>query len=195
LKHPGSYVSLSQLNELYKSYGTDRAKMLFNSLSPLLRNHSVGKQLGYKIFEAEQLTALNKKAISFQQRDTASKIVRLEDYRGKYVLLDFWASWCIPCRAENPNIKKAYAQYSSKGFDVLGVSLDNNREAWIKALIKDDLPWKNVSDLKGFKNVVSQQYAVTELPTNYLLDPSGRIIAKNLKSEELLEKLRVLFGD
>lgn len=171
--NPSVYISLAQLNELQKKYGIERTRKLFMSLSPVLHNHSVGKQLKYQIFEAEQLTTLNRKAINFQQSDTANKLVRLADYKGRYVLIDFWASWCIPCRAENPTLKKAYASFNPRGFEILGVSLDNNKEAWIKALIKDELPWQNVSDLNGFNNVVAQKYAVTELPTNYLLDPEG----------------------
>jgi thiol-disulfide isomerase/thioredoxin len=164
-------------------------------LSPILKNHSVGKQLKYQIFEAEQLTALNKKAIIFQQADTANNIVRLSDFKGKYVLIDFWASWCGPCRAENPHLKNVYSKYFTKGFDILGVSLDNNKAAWINAITKDQLPWKNVSDLNGFKNAVAKSYAITELPTNYLLDSQGKIIAKNLKGDSLIEKLKSLFGE
>ena len=193
--NPSTFISLAQLNELQKAYGVERTKKLFKSLSPVLKNHSIGKQLKYQIFEVEQLTALNKKAISFLQTDTANRLVSLVDYKGKYLLIDFWASWCMPCRAENPTIKKAYARFQTKGFEVLGVSLDNNREAWIKALLKDELPWKNVSDLNGFKNVVAQRYAVTELPTNYLLDPEGTIIAKNLKGESLIMTLQSLLGE
>ena len=194
-RHPSSYISLAQLNELRKIYDAERTKKLFLKLSPSLQNHSVGRQLKYEIFEAEQLTALNKRAITFEQRDTANRIVRLSDFKGKYVLIDFWASWCLPCRAENPTLKQAYTKYRAKNFDILGVSLDNNKAAWLSAIIKDDLPWLNVSDLNGFKNVVAQKYAVTELPTNYLLDPQGKIIAKNLKGESLMEKLQALFGE
>ncbi|MBS3922005.1 MAG: AhpC/TSA family protein [Nitrosarchaeum sp.] len=194
-KHPASYISLAQLNELQKSYGTQRAKSLYLFLSPTLKNHSVGRQLKYQLFEAEQLTALNKKAITFQQADTANKIVSLSNFKGKYVLIDFWASWCGPCRAENPHLKDVYAKYSTKGFEILGVSLDNNKAAWINAIKKDQLQWTNVSDLNGFKNTVAKSYAITELPTNFLLDPEGKIIAKNLKGDSLMEKLKSLFGE
>lgn len=195
VKHPNSYVSLAKLNELWKSYGSKRAKKLFSALSPTLQNHNIGKQLKYEIFESEQLTALNNKAITFEQKDSSNRLVRLSDYKGKYVLVDFWASWCMPCRAENPTLKKAYEKYNQKGFEILGVSLDNIKSAWLNALRKDDLPWKNVSDLNGFKNVVAQKYAVTELPTSYLLDSEGKIIAKNLRGESLLMKLQSIFGE
>lgn len=195
MTHPSSYISLAQLNELHKSFGIVRSQKLYQSLSPSLKKHSVGKQLKYEIFEAYELTALNNKAIMFQQKDTAGRVVRLSDYKGKYVLIDFWASWCGPCRAENPNLKKAYERFHAKGFEVLGISLDNNKDAWVKALNNDLLPWKNVSDLNGFKNSVSKQYAVTELPTNFLLDPEGRIIAKNLKGDRLMENLHSLMDE
>lgn len=193
-EHPNSYISLAQLNELYKIYGVEKSKKLFIELSPSLQKQSVGKQLKYEIFEAGQLTALNKKAIAFEQADTANKAIRLSDFKGKYILIDFWASWCGPCRAENPNIKEAYLKYQTKGFEVLGVSLDNSKDAWIKAIDKDALPWQNVSDLNGFKNKAAQLYAVTELPTSYLLDTNGKIIAKNLRGTALLDKLKSLFG-
>src|SRR5579875_1852857 len=134
IKHPSSYVSLAKLNELWKNYGSKRAKKLFSALSPTLRNHNIGRQLKYEIFESEQLTALNKKAITFEQKDSSNRLVRLSDYKGKYVLIDFWASWCMPCRAENPTLKKAYEKYSQKGFEILGVSLDNIKSAWLNAL-------------------------------------------------------------
>lgn len=194
-KHLASYISLSQLNELRKNFNAERTKKLFLALSPALQNHSVGKQLKYEIFEVEQLTALNKKAITFEQKDTANKIVRLSDYKGKYVLIDFWASWCVPCREENPTLKKAFEKYQSNGFEILGVSLDNNKSAWLTAIKNDNLPWKHISDLNGFKNVVAQKYAVTELPTNYLLDSQGKIIAKNLRGERLTETLKNIFGE
>lgn len=193
--NPTSFVSLAKLNELYKSYGIERTKKLFLSLSPKLQNHSVGRQLKYEIFEGEKLLSMNKKAIAFYQKDTSNNVVHLSDFSGKYVLIDFWASWCGPCRAENPNLKQAFSKYHSKGFEVLGVSLDNKREAWINALHKDALPWTNVSDLNGFKSKAAQLYVVTELPTNYLIDPMGKIIARNIKGDILLHKLKSIFGE
>lgn len=118
------------------------------------------------------------------------KTVRLQDYRGKYVLIDFWASWCTPCRAENPNVVKAYNQFKDKGFDILGVSLDNDKNNWEAAIAKDGLTWRHISELKGWTSTVAQKYAVRSIPTNFLVDPDGYIVASNLRGEALIGKLK-----
>jgi thiol-disulfide isomerase/thioredoxin len=192
--HPNAFVSLFFLDAGYKDFGFKDSKNLFNKLSKNLKNHSLGKEVAYKIFEGEHIAALNAKAITFSQADTAGNNISLSSFRGKYLLIDFWASWCIPCRAENPNIKNAYKNYKSKGFEVLGISLDNDKDAWVKAIIKDGLTWTHVSDLKGWKNEVAKKYIVNAVPANYLLDPEGKIIAKDLRGEDLLKKLTELFG-
>ncbi len=192
--HPKAFLSLSFLNEEYRSFGFKTSKSLFNNLSISLKNHSIGKVLKYNIFEGEQIAAINTKAITFTQADTSGKMISLSSFNGKYLLIDFWASWCGPCRAESPNIKIAYDRYQSKGFEVLGVSLDNDKNAWIKAINKDGLKWTNVSDLQGWKNDVAKKYIVQAVPANYLLDRNGKIIAKNLKGEALIKKLTELFG-
>jgi peroxiredoxin len=194
-QHPASYISLAELNRIYKHIDNTKARKLFYSLSKKMQNHSVGKQLKYEIEEISALTALNKKAVEFSQKDTAGKLVKLSDYKGNYLLLDFWASWCLPCRAENPKIKEAYYRYHQKGFEVLAVSLDNNKQAWINAIIKDEIPWRNVSDLNGFKNAAARKYGITELPTNFLLNKEGKIIARNLSGQDLNNKLKEIFGD
>ena len=192
--HPNAFTSLYILNEGYKRFGIKKSKKLFSNLSKNLRNHSLGVELKYKIFEAEQMTAINKKAISFSQKDTSGIEISLSSFKGKYLLIDFWASWCGPCRAENPNIKNAYQKYKSKGFEVLGVSLDNDKSAWTKAIINDSLTWTNVSDLKGWKNNIGQKYVVSAVPANYLLNKDGKIIAKDLRGEKLIKKLIEIFG-
>ncbi len=192
--HPNAFISLYTLYNGHKNFGIKQSRKLFNNLSTQLKSCSFSIELKYQIFEAEQMTALNRKAISFSQTDTSGNEITLSSFKGKYLLIDFWASWCRPCRAENPNVKTAYERYKSKGFEVLGVSLDNDKLAWAGAIVKDDLKWTNVSDLKGWKNDVAKKYIVRAIPANYLIDREGKIIAKNLRGESLLNKLAELFG-
>lgn len=143
--------------------------------------------------EAPKKIALGKFAPLFSQQDTSSKWVALKDFRGKFILLDFWASWCEPCREENPFLVKAINKYKDKPFSILSVSLDNNRTHWINAIQKDGLTWTQVSDLKFWNNAVAKQYAIEGVPSNFLLDPQGRIIAINLRGAALEKKLADLF--
>jgi thiol-disulfide isomerase/thioredoxin len=133
-------------------------------------------------------------APDFTQTDPDGKPVKLSDFRGKYLLLDFWASWCGPCRAENPNVVKAYNQYKDKNFTILSVSLDKEdaREAWLAAIKKDGMPWNHVSDLKYWKNEASVLYTIQAIPDNFLLSPEGKIIARGLRGEALAAKLAEL---
>jgi peroxiredoxin len=105
------------------------------------------------------------------------------------VLLEFWASWCGPCRGENPNLRRQYALYKGKGLEIIGVSLDHDKQAWKQAIEKDQLPWIHVSDLKGWKNEVATSYGIMAVPANFLIDPSGKIVAQNLRGEVLNKKL------
>ena len=121
--------------------------------------------------------------------------MKLSDLQGNYVLVDFWASWCGPCRRENPNVVRLYDKYKDSGFTIIGVSLDRDRTRWLDAIEKDGLAWHHVSDLKGWKNAVAQDYNISSIPRTLLLDPTGKIIAKDLRGPSLVSKLEQLFGD
>ncbi|MCD0488979.1 AhpC/TSA family protein [Pedobacter sp. MC2016-14] len=171
----------------------DNARALMPLLSKEVRESSFGKQI-YARLALDEKTATGKVAPVFSMADRDRKTLSLADFRGKYVLVDFWASWCGPCRKENPNVVAAYKKYHDKGFEILGVSLDSNKEPWLKAIATDQLTWHHVSDLKGWKNEAAALYGVSSVPASFLIGPDGKVIAKDLRGEDLHKKLQMIFA-
>ncbi|SFW84479.1 AhpC/TSA family protein [Chitinophaga sancti] len=188
--NPNSYFSIVALTDVSNSAPMSEVEPLFNSLGEKVRNTTPGREMKARIV-ATHTIQVGLAAPDFEQPDVNGKPVKLSDFRGKYVLVDFWASWCHPCREENPNLKKAYGELKDKGLEVLAVSLDDKqtRNAWIKAIETDGLPWIHVSDLKGWQNQVAVLYGIRAVPQNYLVDPAGKIVAQNLRGPELSTKL------
>jgi peroxiredoxin len=192
-ENPSSAVSAWAISVFY-GYEPHLEELLpaYRSLTDRNQQSLYGKQIA-EIIQSTEKTAIGNTASDFTLTDPMGKLVSLHAYRGKYVLVDFWASWCGPCRAENPNVVNTYRNYHSDKFDILGVSLDNNNDQWLKAIQKDKLPWKQVSDLQAWNSQVVKEYGIKGIPFNMLLDPNGKIIARNLRGAELQIILSELF--
>jgi thiol-disulfide isomerase/thioredoxin len=193
--NPGSFFALVALSES-AGIRVDAAKVspVFNALGADLRGSDMGKELTERI-AASSTTAIGAVAPVFTQNDVNGKPVSLADFKGKLVLVEFWASWCGPCRAGNPNLVKQYQMYKDKGFEIISVSLDNNKDKWIDAIAKDGLQWTHVSDLKGWSNEVGRLYGVRAVPQCFLVGRDGKIIGNTLRDETLNEKLASLFSN
>lgn len=194
--HPDSYLSVIILNQMGPHADSPaELETLFNSLSATLKSSEPGKALEHSIAQAKT-TGIGVIAPDFTQNDVNGKPVTLSSFRGKYVLIDFWASWCGPCRQESPNLVKAYNKYKDKNFTILGVSLDRStgKNDWLNAIKNDGLAWTQVSDLNFWSNKVAVLYFIVQIPSNFLLDPQGKIIGKDLRGTDLENKLAEVLG-
>lgn len=192
-QYPLAAASVNQLSGYIASRQTTDLNVA-DSLLRIYEASSIASSGQVKYFRKDwyiaQKTAIGTYPADFVQRDTSGRPVRLSSFKGRYVLVDFWASWCGPCRQESPYLVKAYADFSQKNFTILSVSLDKSRSNWLKAIAADQLKWTQVSDLKFWQNEAAKRYAISSIPFNMLLDPEGRILALNLRGESLYDYLK-----
>jgi peroxiredoxin len=191
-QHPGSASGVNLVGMIMDQGGLSQADSILSVLEKIPSGQTGQARYFRTMINRMKALGIGHFAPEFTQADTSGKNVRLSEFRGKYVLLDFWASWCGPCREENPAVVSAFQKYKDSNFTVVSISLDEKKDRWLKAISKDQLTWTHLSDLKGWKNEVAVTYGISSIPRNYLLDPSGRIIAWNLRGYELIKKLREL---
>lgn len=188
-ENPNSTFSLRALSEIINVYeDVSIPKALFDGLSPELRQSKQGKSFQEQL-DRRMLAQVGDEATEIALPDQDGRIVRLSDYKGKYVLVDFWASWCGPCRQESPFLVELYKKYKSKNFEIIGISLDKQRDAWLKAVADDQLSWVHLSDLKAWGTEAVKNYGIVGIPQNFLISPDGKIVAKNLRGDHLEKTL------
>ena len=206
-----SIVALSALQNINPVDNIELYKDLEASVSQISPNSGYVKNLQSTIKRAEEqiklqaaeaeknarmdaILGIGKPAPNIAMNQPNGKMAQLSDLKGKVVLIDFWASWCKPCRMENPNVVKLYKKYKNKGFEIFGVSLDKSKQAWENAIKADNLTWTHVSDLQLWNNAAAQLYGVSSIPATFLIDAEGNILAKNLRGIALEKKLEEIFG-
>jgi len=177
-----SFESLYQLHSIHTKLNPKFAEELFESLDEKIRLYPMGKELRYYIFE---LNEVKENSLDFSQENSDGLQINIKSFRGQYVLVDFWASWCGPCRAKHPSLKRVYDKYNKQGFEIISISLDKDRQNWLDAIKKDKVNWVHLSDLKGWNNLVVKKYNISSVPSNFLLDKEGIIIGTNLTSNEM----------
>ncbi|MBE9601533.1 TlpA disulfide reductase family protein [Pedobacter sp. MC2016-24] len=191
-KNPSSPIAMKLLQRISGDNFDDpeQASFVYKLLSDSIKNSSPGLEFKSRLSIALK-TAIGQIAPNFSQPDSIGRLISLSSYRGKYILIDFWASWCKPCREENPNMLKVYHKYKDKGFTILSISLDTNKNNWLRAVHQDNLPWTQLCDLKQ-KNEAAKLYDILGIPANLLIDKEGKVVSKNLFGELLDRKISEL---
>ncbi len=193
MDNPSAFASILLIPSIAgSSFNFFEADTMLGNLNPEIQKSSTAR-LVKDYIDSEKKTSVGAIALDFALSDTSGKAVPLSSLKGKYVLLDFWAAWCGPCRQENPNVVNAHNQFKNKGFTVFGVSLDRDKKSWMAAIREDNLNWQHVSDLKYWGSEAAALYKVGSIPRNFLLDPNGKIIGRDLRGPDLLDKLNELF--
>ncbi|HVY76061.1 MAG TPA: TlpA disulfide reductase family protein [Puia sp.] len=191
--HPASIISIAILSVYCTSWGKALTTRLYIDLSEENRRSSYGqKVLDYIRFNRN--LKIGDRYADFEQPDVNGRMQSLSALHGKVVLLEFWGSWCTPCRQSNPELVKIYNEFKDQGFEILGVAADNHKEEWLKAIHDDGLPWINVTDLRGDQNKAVLMYGVSYFPASFLIDRSGKIVARDLRGDALSNKLRGLLS-
>mgnify|MGYP005811975709 CR=1 FL=1 len=192
--HPSSIISGHLLQVYATTWGKERSTKLYDALSAEVKDTYYGREVARSL-SLNANPRLGDRYTDFTQPDVAGKPVRLSDLNGKVVLLEFWGSWCGPCRKSNPQLVKIYHEFSARGFEVLGVGSETNRTSWLNAIRKDQLPWVNVSELKGDRNNAAMIYGISYYPSNFLIDRNGIIVARDVSGNELRRLLRKHLDD